>query len=164
MGFDEQLAELGPGKQLAALPIDKMIGMLGVGVAKAQAALDENAINTAIKLGETYLNLPDPQQDGELISRSLLSLGFMPTFYQFTEATLDLKVEMKWQVETNTSMKLDANVNATVGPVAVGASVGASHGSRFGVDASLMTHVTVRMAALPPPSAFVQFLNRSFGE
>jgi len=79
MGFDEQLAELGPGKQLAALPIDKMIGMLGIGIAKAQQAMDENSINTAIKLGETVLNLPDPKDSDNMMSRSLLSLGFMPT-------------------------------------------------------------------------------------
>jgi len=162
MGFDEELAELGPGKQLAALPIDKMIAMLGAGVAKAQAALDENSINTAIKLGETFLDLPNQQMNGEMMTKSLLSLGFMPTFYQFTEATLELRVEMKWQVETTTNLKFDASGSGTVGPVAIAASVGASHGSKFGVDASLMTHVTVRMAALPPPTAFVSYLNQCY--
>ena len=162
MGFQQDLEELGPGRQLAALPIDKMIGMLGVGVAKAQAALDDNSINTAIKLGETYLNLPDPADSEAMISRSLLSLGFLPTFYQFTEATLDLKVEMKWHVEVNTDIKASASANATVGPVAVAASVSADHGRRFGVDASLMVQVRVAMVAAPPPQAFVTFLNRSF--
>ena len=161
MSFDQQLQELGPGKQLAALPIDQMIGNLGVGIAKAQAALDENAIRTTLKLGETFLNLPDPADRSALMSRSLLSLGFMPTFYQFTEASLEFKLEMKWQVEQTESLGVDASVSAAVGPVAVGASVSYDQGKKFGVDSSLMTHIRVNMVSVPPPAGFVKYVEAS---
>lgn len=161
MSFDRQLQELGPGKQLAAMPIDKMIGNLGVGIAKAQAALDENAIQTAVTLGDTWLNLPDPKNPGKTMSRSLLSLGFMPTFYQFTEATLELKLEMKWSVEETQNLDVDVSAGAQVGPVAVAASVGYDEGRKFGVDSSLMTHLKLNMVSIPPPQGFVDFVNRS---
>lgn len=161
MGFQDQLDELGPGRQLASMPIDKMIGNLGIGIAKAQSDLDQNSINTAVKLGETYLNLPDPDRPGELMSRSLLSLGFMPTFYQFSEASLELKLEMKWRVEQTQNLAVDAHADVQAGPVAVGASVGYDQGRKFGVDASLMTHLKLNMVSVPPPSGFVSFVERS---
>jgi hypothetical protein len=161
MGFEQQLQELGPGKQLAALPIDTMIGKLGIGIAKAQAALDENSIQTAMALADSWLNLPDPQKPGELMSRSLLSLGFMPTFYQFTEASLELRLEMKWHVESTEQLGVDAKASAAVGPVAVAASVSYDQGRKFGVDSSMMTHVKVNMVSVPPPTGFVTFIQKS---
>lgn len=162
MGFEQQLASMNPGSQLAALPIDKMIATLGIGVAKAQAAMDDNAIATAIKLGETFLNLPDPADPDGTISRSLLSLGFLPTFYQFTEATLDLKVEMKYSVEENVQVKVDASASGQAGPVAIAASVGVDYGKKFGIEASMMTQVRLALTAVPPPKPLMDFLSTSF--
>lgn len=159
--YQDKLAELGPGKMLAALPIDSMIAMLGKGVAQAQHAMDENAITTAVKLGETMLELPHPDDPSMTVSRSLLSLGFLPTFYQFTECSLELRIEMKYQVEETEKVGVNASVGAQVGPVAIAASVSAESGRKFGMDASMMTHVKVNMVSVPPPQAFVEYVKRS---
>lgn len=161
MGYQDQLKELGPGAQLANLPIGDMISNLGIGIAKAQEALDENAINTAIKLSEQMLDLPDPKDPTVMRSRSLLSLGFVPTFYQFTEATLELQVDMKWQVEENLGIGGQASANANLGPVAIAASVNADYGRKFGMEASLMTRLKLSMVNVPPPQAFMEYVSNS---
>jgi hypothetical protein len=160
---EKQMEQLGPGKQLAALPIDSMIAMLGSGVAKAQATLDKNAIATAIELAETVLELPKSDGSGDTIKRSLLALGFLPTFYQFTEARLELRVEMKWQVEDNVAGGLHVEGKAAVGPVAVAATVDVDHSRKFGLEASLMTHLVVTMVSVPPPQSFMEFVRGSLG-
>ena len=72
---------------------------------------------------ETTLDVPGPQDENGLpttISRSLFSLGFAPTFYQFTEATLDFKIEMKMSIEESTNVHADGKIEASKGPVAIG--------------------------------------------
>ncbi|MBL8614416.1 MAG: hypothetical protein JNM72_02290 [Deltaproteobacteria bacterium] len=160
--FDTKMQELGPGKQLAALPIESMIANFGTGLAKAQAALDKVAIDTGLRLGESMLQLPVPgDSDGAMYERSLLSLGFVPTFYQFTEATFEMKIDMKWQVEESSGLAVAANVNANVGPVAVGASVSVNEARKFSLDASLMVQMRLSVVAVPPPAPFMEYLRGS---
>jgi len=46
--------------------------------------------------------------------------------------------------------------------VAVGASVSAEQGRKFGMEASLMTSLKLAVVAVPPPTALMTFLSRSF--
>lgn len=159
--FEKKLAELGPGKLLASMPIDAMITMLGTGVARAQEALDKRGIDAARALGETMVSLPDPKDPSIVRNRSLLSLGFVPTFYQFSEASLELKVEMHYQVEENLNVHGEANVSGNMGPVAIAASANADYGRKFGMDASMMTHLRLNLVSVPPPQAFLEFVRAS---
>lgn len=163
--FDDKLKELEPGRRLESLPVDSMIARFGKGIAKAQAEMDANAIDMAVKLGQTELELPHPDDPTLTTSRSLLSLGFLPTFYQFTEATFEMRLDMKWQVEETT--KVAVGVNAEVkspGPVAVAANVSVDDGRRFNLDASLMVNLRLSLVAVPPPQAFLEYVRRSLVE
>ncbi len=151
---------------LAALPLDAMISSLGIGIARAQEAIDMNAIKTATKLGELTFDFPGPLDDnGEVttVSRSLLSLGFVPTFYQFTEATLELRIEMKMEVEDSASMSGSAEAKVDKGAVAIGGTVSASAARKYGAESSAMTHVQLTMVAVPAPAAFLEYLSKNAG-
>jgi hypothetical protein len=166
MADQEQMNGLEAGQMLASLPIDGMISSLGVGIAKAQHALDMNAIEMAIKLAELTLDFPGPTDESgnpTKYTRSLLSLGFTPTFYQFTEATLDLKIEMKIQVEDKKSVQGSASANVNKGPVAVAGTVSVDSARKYGAESSAMTAVHLQLVSVPPPGPFLEYIRQVNG-
>jgi hypothetical protein len=166
MANRNEMSGLEAGATMAALPLDSMISMLGVGIAKAQEALDQNSIATAVALSSATMDVPvlidpnDPSAGTAIQSRSLLSLGFLPTFYQFTEATLELRIEMKIQVEENLGAKGSMSADMKSGPVAIAGTVSADYGRKYGAESSAMTHVQVTMVAVPPPAEFLEFVRK----
>src|SRR5688572_25348579 len=86
------------GKALLDVPIGDMIVSLGQSIASAQLALDMNSLRTAQFMtgefqdadGTTHKSLI--KFDGEELS--LLELGFTPTFYQFVETSIEIKISI----------------------------------------------------------------------
>lgn len=151
---------------LASLPLDSMIATLGIGIAKAQEALDKNSLNTTMALSSTTIDVPvpiDPQNPSagtEMQSRSLLSLGFTPAFYHFTEATLDIKIEMKMQMEENLNVGGSLSADIKAGPVAIAGTVSADYGRKYGAESSAMTQIHLVLASVPPPTAFLEWARK----
>jgi hypothetical protein len=84
------------GQLLQDVPLGAMIENLGLAIATAQERLDSVAIEATLRLANTNTTLLDA--DGKTVTRSLLELGFTPTFYQFTEATLEVSFIASMQV------------------------------------------------------------------
>ena len=88
------------GQELLAVPLPEMVLKLGLGIAEAQRALDQNSVETAQMLAETTIPLVMAvtqviAADGTVsftnsdpVDVSLLQIGLLPTFYQFSEATI----------------------------------------------------------------------------
>ncbi len=117
------------GQALADVPIGTMITNLGVGIAEAQRALDRHSIRTARSMKWETLRI-----DGA--EKSLLELGFTPTFYQFTEATIEMSVSITMRVEEETSVGLELGASGSFdassggrGAAGAGASSGTASGS-----------------------------------
>ncbi len=84
------------GQLLQTVPLGTMVENLGIAIATAQERLDNVAIDATLRLANTTTTLLDA--DGNTVTRSLLELGFTPTFYQFTEATLEVSFIASMQV------------------------------------------------------------------
>jgi hypothetical protein len=69
---------------LQQVDVSDIFTNLAMGIAEAQQKLDDNSIAQAIKLAETNIN-------GE----SLLSLGFVPTFYAFQYADISASINLR---------------------------------------------------------------------
>ena len=166
MANRSEMSGLEAGATMASVPLDSMIAMLGVGIAKAQEALDKNAIATAVALTTSTMDVPvlvdptNPSAGTKIQTRSLLSLGFTPTFYQFTEATLEIRIEMKIQMEEASSTKGSLSADLKKGPVAVAGTVSADSSRKYGAESSAMTHVKCTMVAVPPPAEFLEFVRK----
>lgn len=93
---------LRPGEAIQDAPMGEILRSLATAIADAQAALDANSIRSGVKLGTTTVEL-----DGS--SRSLLSLGFTPTFYHFTNATVsvDVTLTLKFEEEIKVGFKFN---------------------------------------------------------
>ncbi|WP_298426312.1 hypothetical protein [uncultured Kordia sp.] len=73
-------------QQITNAPLPMMLEKLGMSIANAQSALDANSIRLANELAAVKINIGDEEYN-------LLSLGFAPTFYAFTEASVEMKME-----------------------------------------------------------------------
>jgi hypothetical protein len=128
--LDNQVLHMTPGETLAEAPIQDMIQKLGCGIAEAQLRLDQTAVKVATLLSGARVELTDAQ--GKATSKSLLELGFTPTFYHFTEAELEIKMSISMKVEENFGVGISANVGNDAGSIqqatqgAMGAAQGAS--------------------------------------
>lgn len=101
------------GQLLQNVPLGTMIENLGVAIATAQERLDNVAIDATLRLANTNATLLDA--NGNTVTRSLLELGFTPTFYQFTEATLEVSFIASMQVAEVLSVGFGLRVGGQVG-------------------------------------------------
>lgn len=140
-------------------PLHKMIEQMGVSVANAQAALDENSLKTLKALAEKGIEV-----NGE--TTNLLLLGFVPTFYAFTEASFEMKMEFS-MAESN-AFSIGGSIQAGGGSSSsddknkktgmVAASINASYSRKFDQSASASSSIAARMVSLPPPENLLEFL------
>ena len=101
------------GQLLQDVPLGTMIENLGVAIATAQERLDNVAIEATLRLANTKTTLLDA--DGQEVTRSLLELGFTPTFYQFTEATIEVSFIASMQVAEVLSVGFGLRFGGTIG-------------------------------------------------
>ncbi len=92
------------------MPISDMIAALGMGIAQAQYELDKTSADVARMMSGI-----DPQ-DRVLFggqSLSLIELGFTPTFYQFIESTIEVKVVVKMSRTASEESKSNTKINTS---------------------------------------------------
>lgn len=128
-------------------PLSSLIENMGVSIAKAQAALDSNSIDMLKSLASSTVDI-----GGDQIS--LLNLGFVPSFYAFTEASFDAK--MDFSLSESTSFNVDAVVSVETQVVSTTVNVGFAR--KFDQSASASSSIAARMVSLPPPENLVTLL------
>lgn len=110
------------GQELLDIPFDEMIHNMAVAIADGQLALDRSAISTLHQLSTETADIitsiteiiePDPQSvtipgkdpipytgakvrasGVQTVPMTLLQAGLTPTFYQFTEANIEVKLSI----------------------------------------------------------------------
>jgi len=128
-------------------PLSLMIEKMGISIATAQAALDSNSIQLLKKLALETVTINDK-------TTNLLNLGFVPTFYAFTEASFEMKME--FSMAESTAFEIGGSIGANIKMVAV--SVNASYARKFEQSASGSSSIAARMVALPPPENLLEML------
>jgi hypothetical protein len=130
--LDNKVLQMTPGETLTDVPIQDMIQRLGVGIAEAQLRLDQTSVRIATLLSGAKVDIQDAQ--GKAVSKSLLELGFTPTFYHFTEAELEVKMTLSMKVEEDFGIGISANVGNDSGSIQQAASgaAGAAQGAAGG--------------------------------
>jgi hypothetical protein len=151
------------GQELLAVPLPEMVLKLSLGIAEAQRALDQNSCDTAKMLAETTVPLvmavtQTISASGEVsfvnadpIDVSLLQIGLLPTFYQFSEATIEVSMDIKTTTSTETNIKVSASAKAGFGCFSASINVEASHNRKFGKEVKGTSHLITKMVPVPPP-------------
>ena len=95
-----------PTHPVADVPLDDLVYLLAAGVADAQTVLDAHTAETATSLAETEVEVVPSMTktidaDGAVTAtvapaerRSLLELGIEPAWYRFSEATIEVDVDV----------------------------------------------------------------------
>lgn len=131
---------------LNAMPFDEMIASMGRGIAEAQRKLDEISFEITKMMSGT-----DPKYRITLTNRpnaasySLLELGFAPTFYQFVDTVLEIKVAFSMSSETATGASRQTLFHTKSTPV------DATYANRFSYPVEGSSVLRTKLVTVPPP-------------
>ncbi len=153
------------GKELLNVPFPEMVKSMGLGIAEAQYALDR----VSIRITQMMAGFKEGP-DGELIadksaliklqsegdSYSLLALGFTPTFYQFTETYIELKMSITMKESREFGASVKASYTGFVGYGVLSASVNASYSQKFQYEANGSSEIRTKLVTVPTPAIFEQ--------
>lgn len=161
---------MGMGQDLLAVPFPDMVFNLAKAIADGQKKLDKNSLNTLKELARTKFDFiesitevlkPMPQEvelesgnitvtgiavDTQIApptKLTLLQAGLTPTFYQFTEALIEVKISLKSTMETE--VKVDSGFefdNTTSAELGFGGGLGGLFGGPSGKITNT-THVAM---------------------
>ncbi len=163
------MAEMTPSRpgELLNIPIGDMLRSVAMAIADAQWSLDKSAIVVAeLMTGRRVLRdletgKIEKDADGkpvEVDSRvafgfvrddkgvpvpqwtSMISLGFVPTFYQFVDTTIEIKMAM--QIGKNSDGKV----------VATGTTVDGAYSSSYSFKGDVTSSVKTKIVPIPPPA------------
>jgi hypothetical protein len=160
------------GTELLAVPFPEMIQRLGVGIAEAQfqmdivsmriarlmAGFDEDDEDEAAGEGTKSPRHIIDFGDGE--EYSLLELGFTPTFYQFVDTVIELKMsisvsrttESKTTRSTKTVKAKGYAVPFAAGGSVTTTSVSASYAAKYQYSAEGSSLMRTKLVPVPPPA------------
>jgi len=165
------------GSELQEVDFGELIRSLAQGIADGQHALDLSSIATLQALANTNVSVipeiaevitPAPFQvdvsgqapvwvtgarvtstASDPVTMSALQAGILPTFYQFTEATIGLKVA----VSLRETREIDSQGTVTTGLRAFGANVNFRTQNTYSYSVDAAASVNVTMRPVPPPRA-----------
>jgi hypothetical protein len=131
---------------LNAMPFDEMIASMGTGVAEAQRKLDEISFEITKMMSGTEAKYRIRLSDSaDARSYSLLDLGFTPTFYQFVDTVLEVKVAFSMSSETSSGGNGGRKFQAKSTPV------DATYSNRFQYPVEGSSVMRTKLVTVPPP-------------
>jgi hypothetical protein len=163
--------------EMTNTPFPEMVRLLGTGIAEAQYELDLVSLKIA-RMMAGYLPDPEPEPGqpapappanpertilvklGDGKEYSLLELGFVPTFYQFVDTLIELKLSISMSRESNystTSFNANSSVQGKVGFFSASASmsvsaVSASFSSKYQYSAEGSSLMRTKLVPVPAPA------------
>jgi hypothetical protein len=172
------------GADLLAVPFPKMVFDLARSIAKGQTALDRASLATLRVLANTNFDYipeiteviskgPETTVGGVTVTGvdanvvtpirsvplSLLQAGMMPTFYQFTESLIEVKMAISAKTSTQSEFEFGVQVEASAGFLFASATVTShvdfrtSNTYSYSAEGSSLLRTTLK--PVPPPPRFM---------
>lgn len=164
------------GQELLNVPFPDMVRNLGLAIAEAQMALDVTSMRLA-QFMAGYVETVDA--DGEIqVERktirfgeedlSLLELGFTPTFYQFVDTVIEVKVSISFASETSYQRSSSSFHMSMAGGFFLGfgggtvrtTSVSASYAAKYNYSAEGSSLLRTKLVVVPPPTILEERIRR----
>jgi hypothetical protein len=176
------------GQELLDVPFGGMIKSMGLAIAQSQVELDTVSIRLAQMMAGQKIDVPNPafdprQPEGAANPRttqvetrvtfggqqlSLLELGFTPTFYQFVDTIIEVKVSIaiRSSFEASSSQTtVDANFDGVFlgfynkGSMH-GTTVSAAYASKYSYSAEGSSLIRTKLVPVPPPAVLQERIRR----
>jgi hypothetical protein len=175
------------GADLLAVPFPKMVLSLAQAIAKGQTALDKASLNTLKVLARTQFDyipeITEVLQPGPTISAggttvtgvdvdliapralrmSMLQAGITPSFYQFTESVIEVKMAISSKVEAQSEFEFGIETEASGGFLFASGSVSSHVNFRtqntysYSAEGSSLLRTTLKPTP-PPPRMMPRFI------
>lgn len=151
------------GQELLDVPLPQMVTQLAMGIATAQAALDHNSVQTAKALSETEITVipaitesindkGEPKfTNAPSVNMSLLAVGLNPTFYQFTDTTIEVSMDIKTTTAEEVGGKVSAEGKVGFSVWSASVRAEASFNRKFGQEVQGTSKMVVKLVPVPPP-------------
>ena len=166
------------GSDLLAVPFPKMVLSLAQAIAKGQLALDQASLNTLKVLSKTKFDyIPEVTEvltphtftahgievtgvdvealPGRALSMTLLQAGIVPTFYQFTESVIEVKMSISSKVESHSEFEFGLEETASVdflfGSASISSHVNYKTSNTYSYTAEGASLLRTTMRPTPPP-------------
>lgn len=144
---------MGSFDELTSVRIDQLIMSIGSGIARAQLDLDMTSLRIAELMSGT--------QKGSKVSfgskeYSLLQLGFTPTFYQFVETIIEVKVSISVTQSSESGSYSSSSEKREDGGTTKVSSVSASYASKYQYSAEGSSLVRTRLVPVPAPAILTE--------
>lgn len=187
---------MGIGQQLLDVPFPEMVYNLANAIAQGQRKLDRASLETARALAKAKVKVipelyevvswgnvktfPDGQggtvpvtgidvtmDAADPVNYTLLQAGLMPTFYQFTESIIEVKISISYRTERESSFEYsfstETSVEAEAGFLFGSASVSStwsssvdySSSSKYSYSAEGSSLLRTTLKPVPPPPRLV---------
>lgn len=137
------------GQELLNVPFPEMVLQLASAIAEGQYKLDLVSCDIARMMGQQKVTLPSLKpnaKEDEVFETTMLGAGFQPTFYQFTDTIIEVKmaISMSKTRETNISTKAKAGFGC------FSASVNASYSSKYSYSVEGSSLLRTKLTPVPP--------------
>ncbi|MGI4879961.1 MAG: hypothetical protein ACRYG4_21005 [Janthinobacterium lividum] len=142
--------------ETANVSFGDLVRMLAEGIADAQAALDRSSAEMAVELAATKIDIVPTitetvAADGSVTfaagatqTVSLLEIGLTPTFYQFSEATIDVAMDVHLvESEDSTTKEKRSGLFVSTREVTLD--------RKFNRDTTSSTRMTAKLVPVPSP-------------
>jgi hypothetical protein len=164
---------------LLDVPFAEMVRSLAMAVADGQRALDKSSMETARFLAQEQVNLIDEiaevieprpfdvttsggtiEVTGASVRRegdhradyTLLQAGLFPTFYQFTESIIEVKMSISHKSTSSRELSAGASLSINYGPVAFSANVNFKSSQTYSYSAEGSSLLRTTLKPVPPPA------------
>jgi hypothetical protein len=168
------------GQELLNVPFPQMVQSLAMAIADGQRALDRSSVDTARLLAQERIDLIEEMHEvieprftdvtlesGDTIritgatinaestppkSYTLMQAGLFPTFYQFTETIIEVKMAISSRTSSTRELEAGASLGVNYGPVSFAAHVNfkSSQTYSYSVEGSSLLRTTLK--PVPPPA------------
>jgi hypothetical protein len=140
-------------QELTSVPVHELIESVATGIARAQYQLDV----TGIKIAQLMSGIDEATKiDFGKKKYSLLELGFTPTFYQFVDTVIEVKVSISMTSSSESSTKsteTESTKKQSWGKTtSMSSSVSASYSSKYQYSAEGSSLVRTKLVPVPAPA------------
>jgi len=158
---------MGVGQDLLDVPFPQMVYRLAKAIADGQRELDKSSIEAALELfkdknkrkvtleiietisgNRTSPNIALTKVEAEMTP---IQMGFMPTFYQFQESIIEVKMAISMRQDTEFGL----DVSGSVGWGPFSASVNAHYSQKFSYSVEGSSLLRTKLVPVPPPARLV---------
>jgi hypothetical protein len=150
------------GHELLNVPFGDMVMQLATAIAEGQHKLDLVSIEISKIMGDVekaYIQLPKiagDEFDG-VEKLSLIGAGFIPTFYQFVDTILEVKIA----ITIASTSEVALGVKAKAGWGCFSASVNANYTSKYSYSAEGSSLIRTKIVPVPVPTVLEERLKET---